>query len=326
MSNKYKRLASEERYAIGIMLAEGRTKREIARALNREPSTIIRELKRGIVDDSGRYQSEASHTNTILKRSETRKRPRLKEATIRAYVGVKLREGWSPELIAGRLWQEHSDLSISHEAIYQWIYTEAPEHISDLTRQHKRRWRHGTRNPFKTGGIAHRVSIDERPSEVDLRQVTGHWEADTVVSRRTRSAALQVLVERKSRYTMMTSLPGLDSHSMRDALIRRLRKVPSKLRQTITYDNGTENAAHVMVNRELGTSSYFCHAYHSWERGTVENTIGLIRRFFPKQTDFEKISPYRIKKVEQWLNHRPRKCLNFQTPIEVFAASVALTR
>ena len=325
MTSKYKRLTSEERYAVGIMAAEGRTKREIARALGREPSTISRELKRGSVDGSGMYQASASHAETIRRRSESRKRPRLKNPTIRAYVGVKLSEGWSPELIAGRLWHEHNEFSISHEAIYQWIYIEAPEHIPSLTRQHKRRRRRGARNPYKTGGIACRVSIDERPSEVDLRQEIGHWEADTVMSRRARSAALQVLVERKSRYAMVTSLPGLGARSMREALIRRLKRVPLELRQTITYDNGTENAGHTMVNRELGTSSYFCHAYHSWERGTVENTIGLIRRFFPKQTDFEKISPYRIKKLEQWLNDRPRKCLNFQTPAEVFAARVALT-
>jgi len=242
MHSKYKRLTGEERYAIGIMVAEGRTKREIARALGREPSTVSRELKRGAVDGSGVYQAGASQAETILRRTESRKRPRLKDSTIRAYVGMKLRAGWSPELIAGRLRHEHNELSISHEAIYQWIYTEALEHIPNLTRQHKRRRRHGARNPFKTGGIACRVSIDERPLAVDLRQEIGHWEADTVISRRARSAALQVLAERKSRYTMVTSLPGLDARSMREALIRRLKKVPLELRQTITYDNGTENA------------------------------------------------------------------------------------
>lgn len=325
MPNKYKRLTSEERYAIGIMVVEGRTRREIARALGREPSTISRELKRGIVDSLGAYQADASQVQAVCKRSESRKRPRLKNPTIRAYVEAKLIERWSPEQISGRLLQEYEDLSISHEAIYKWIYAEAREHIANLTRHHKFRRRHGTRNPLKTGGIAFRVSIDERPSAVGLREEIGHWEADTVMSRRMRSAALQVLVERKSRYAMVTLLPGLSSRSMRETMIRRLNVVPAELRRTITYDNGTENAGHVMVNRALGTASYFCHAYHSWERGTVENTIGLIRRLFPKQTDFGNISEYQVKKLEQWLNDRPRKCLNFQTPAEYFAACVALS-
>ena len=143
---------------------------------------------------------------------------------------------------------------------------------------------------------------------------------------RASAVALQVTVERLARYTRLAALPRRGAAEMRVALTRRLRQYPRGLRRSLTYDNGPENTEHVQTNQTLGTRSYFCEPFHSWERGTVENTIGLIRRFFPKQTDLAQLSTAQIQSVERWLNHRPRKCLNFRTPAEVFkSASVALT-
>jgi len=146
-----------------------------------------------------------------------------------------------------------------------------------------------------------------------------------VISRKSK-AAIQVTVERKARYTKLAKLTKKGSRQMSIALVRRLSRIPTPLRRSITYDNGSENTEHLRTNRLLGTRSYFCEPFHSWERGTVENTIGLVRRFFPKKTDFARISKSRIQSVERWLNNRPRKCLGFKTPAEVFkSAGVALT-
>jgi IS30 family transposase len=160
---------------------------------------------------------------------------------------------------------------------------------------------------------------------VQKRLEVGHWETDTAVSRKS-AVVLQITVERKARYTRLAKLKRRGSHEMSVALTRRLSRYAKAMRLSITYDNGTENTKHLRTNRILGTRSYFCEPYHSWERGTVENTIGLVRRFFPKKTDFATISKSRIQSVERWLNNRPRKCLGFKTPAEVFKAEgVALT-
>ena len=142
---------------------------------------------------------------------------------------------------------------------------------------------------------------------------------------RASAVALQITVERTARYTKLAALPRKGAREMRWALTRRLRQYPRGLRRSLTYDNGSENTEHAQTNRALGSRSYFCEPFHSWQRGTVENTIGLVRRFFPKQTDLAQVSKTQVQPVERWLNHRPRKCLGFQTPAEVFkSASVAL--
>lgn len=314
MTNKYKRLEQRERDIIGVMKGQGYSIRSIAMKLHRRASSISREINRNI--EGSIYLPSTAQGKATQRRSRAGQRPRLKDPTIRAYVEAKLKEHWSPELIAGRLRKERASLSISHEAIYQWIYTEGKEYIPCLTRNHrKRKWR-GYIHNFQPCIIPCRVSIDNRPKVVESRIEVGHWEADTVISIRQRSAALQVITERKTRYTLITRLPNMGAVPMREALVKRLKRLPRFFKRTITYDNGAENVCHIMVNKDLGTDSYFCNPYHSWEKGTVENTIGLIRRFFPKKTDFGSVKPYRIKKMEQWLNHRPRKCLNYQTPYE----------
>jgi len=324
MPKPYKHLTKHERDILSVLKSKGQKIREIARTLGRDPGTISRELKRNVPPiNTGYYLAHKAHDRATQRAITSRTHQRLKNDQIRKHVKRKIKNGWSPELIAGHLKTLQPELSISHEAIYQWLYTDARVLIPLLVRAHKNRKRRGYSRRHKKTHIPERVSIKQRPEHVLQRQELGHWETDTAVSRQS-LAALQVSVERKSRITKLGKLKRKGAHQMSISLTRRLSRYPKALRLSITYDNGSENTEHVRTNKILGTQSYFCEPFHSWERGTVENTIGLVRRFFPKKTDFAKISKNRIKSVERWLNNRPRKCLGFKTPAEVFAAGVAL--
>ena len=316
MPKPYKHLTNHERDLLSVLKSKGQSVREIAKALNRSPATISRELKRNAPPvHTGYYLAHKAHERAVTRGISCRTHKRLKNDRIRKYVRCRIRHGWSPELIAGRLKKLHPELSISHEAIYQWIYADARELIPSLVRSHKNRKRRGYSRRHKKTHIPARVSIKERPEHVQSRQEPGHWETDTAISRQSR-AALQVSVERTTRITKLAKLPWKGARPMSTALTRRLKRLPKWFRLSITYDNGSENTEHVRTNKILGTKSYFCEPFHSWERGTGENTIGLVRRFFPKKTDFAKVSKNRINAVERWLNHRPRKCLGFSTPLE----------
>ena len=184
------------------------------------------------------------------------------------------------------------------------------------------RYRRRARPTYRTR-IPHRISIDQRPENVNNRRVPGHWETDQLLSQGT--TALQVLIERKTRFVNLKKVRNKTAQDSFDALSLMFSEVEQPLRQSITYDNGSENALHDYLNTRFNMKSYFCAPYHSWEKGSVENTNGLVRRFLPKGTNFDKLHPKIIKKIQLWLNHRPRKCLNFQTPAEAFRAeSVAL--
>lgn len=325
MPTGYRHLDEQERDLLAVMRGEGKPLREIARVLDRAPSSLSRELSRNAPPiRRGRYLPHKAQARYETRNQDRARRPRLKSARIRRYVGQRLAAGWSPELIAGRtglLWPQES---VSHEAIYGWIYAEARKHIPKLTRSHRTRQPRGYSRKHATPHIPGRVAIEERPAVVEARRQMGHWEADTVVSRQSK-AALQVIVERKARYTKIGKLSARSARQMRMGLNRMLSRYPASLLKTMTYDNGTENTEHLGVNAVLGTRSYFCTPFHSWERGTVENTIGLVRRWLPKKTDFATVSHRQVKAIERWLNHRPRKCLNYKTPAEAFRAAVALT-
>lgn len=305
---------------MAVMRSEGKSLRQIAGRLKRAPSTISRELKRNAPPiHKGYYLPHKAHERAVKRNRKSHQRSRLKKPEIRRYVLKKLHEGWSPQIIAGRLPLEKPPLSISHEAIYQWIYAEAKALVPLLVRARKRRLRRSHSRKHKNPHIPQRNGIELRPKHVEKRRIAGHWESDTAVSKQS-TAALLVTVERKSRYTKIHKLDRKTASRVRGTLNRSLARLPKKLRKSLTYDNGPENAQHVRVNAVLGTKSYFCAPFHSWEKGTVENTIGLVRRFLPKKTDFAKVSKTQIESIERWLNHRPRKCLNFKTPAEVFAS------
>ena len=265
---------------------------------------------------------------TFWQGSEAAQRPRLKNRAVMYYVIEKLHSGWSPEQIAGRIRHELPGQSVSHEAIYQFIYDKETLKDMDLRpclpRRHRKRLPRGHSRKHRNLHIPQRFSIKERPLYINERLEFGHWEVDTMISRQSASS-LAVALERLSRRLHIAKLPVQSAKNLRTALNRRLGRHPTHLRKSITYDNGSENVEHTLINKNLGTHSYFCEPYHSWEKGSVENALSLIRRFLPKKTNFAKITKEHVKQIETLLNNRPRKCLSYKTPNEVFNQGVALT-
>jgi len=329
MKNKYKHLSSEERDKIAVLRAKSYSYEAIAKAIARDKTTVYRELDRNRSPVYNVYLPHKADKRAKDRKSASGKRPRLKNRVIRRYVIRKLKRGWSPEQIAGKLHKDHPDRSISYEAIYQYIYDKKTHKRVNLAtylpRAHKKRKLFGQGHHHKNNlHIPRRVSIDKRPKHVAKRAEPGHWEADTVISRQSKRA-LAVSLERKSRMIHIDKLQAKKSARVVKAITGRLKRYPKELRRTITYDNGSENVEHERINKILGTKSYFCNPFHSWEKGSVEHAIGLIRRFLPKKTDFAIIDSRQLRKIENLINNRPRKCLNYQTPREVMKSlSVAL--
>lgn len=325
MTKPYKQLSLYEREQISILRSKGKSLRTIAKILKRSASTLSRELHRNTPKiKKGYYLAHRAQERFQLRNQFSRSHARLKDSKVWPLVRRKLRIGWSPEIISGWLKINHPKLFTSHETIYQWIYHYEHCWISQLVRSHRKRLPRGHSHRHRMSHVPERVSIKKRPQSVLSRRRIGHWETDTMISRQSLQA-LQVTVERKTRYCKLAKLPRRISRDMSTALNRRLSHLPRQARLTLTYDNGPENYEHTRTNRILGTQSYFCEPFRSYEKGTVENSIGLVRRFFPKKTDFAKISKNRVRYVERWLNQRPRKCLGFKTSTEVFkTACVAL--
>jgi IS30 family transposase len=325
MKNNYKHLSVEERDHLAVLKGKGCGVRDIARVLKRSPSSISRELKRNAPPiNTGYYLAHRAHQRYVVRNQQRACRFRLKTKRIRSYVSRQLKRGWSPELISGRLVHLWPQENVSPEAIYQWVYLEATQLIPCLVRHHRRRLSFGHSHRHAKNHIPGRITIDKRAKIINQRKQFGHWETDTMVSRESK-AAVRALAERQSRFSKLGKLKRKTAPNMSHSLKCTLCHYPKKARLSLTYDNGTENTNHLDTNRALGTKSFFCAPFHSWEKGTVENTIGLVRRHLPKKTDLAKVSSKKLKAIERWLNSRPRKCLGFQTPAEVFRRSVALT-
>jgi len=324
---QYKHLNICEREKIQELLWQKKSIRLISRVLGRSVSSIAREIKRNIPLQY-RYTPRLANERALKKRKSRGRKLRLKSIFIRRYVIDHLKMGYSPEQIAGRLSLEYPKCRISHEAIYQYIYHRV--HCDYLRvgyhdlrvylkRRHKRRERKGMRKYqriFKPKGL----SIEERPIEVQKRKTIGHWGGDSMVSRKSK-IGLNTLVERKTGLVLISKIQNGTSNETANTVIERLKSLPCK---TLTTDNGTENFAYKKIQKELQISCYFAHPYCSGERGTNENTNGLIRYYLPKGTDFATISNETIQTVENTLNNRPRKRLGWKTPLEAFNESVAL--
>ena len=329
----YQQLTIEEREKIHWGLWQAKTIRQIAFDLDRSPSTISRELRRNFPKCRMVYTPRLAQERaqaTIKKRGQ---RPRLKSTVIRDYVKDKLTNSdWSPEQIAGTLPFDYPRLTVSPEAIYQYISSQYTRggygHCigQDLRIYLKRKHRVRRRKlvPFKEEkGIKNRVSIDQRPIAVSQRIEAGHWEGDSIVSRKS-LVGLNTLVERVSGLVKISKINNGTGVETTKAVIGSLKIMPRSMKKTLTVDNGGENAGHQEISNQLDISVYFAHPYHSWERGINENTNGLIRHYFPKGTDFATIPNKRIQEVEKKLNTRPRKRLGYKTPQEVFNNCVAL--
>ena len=326
MAQKYKHLSYEDRIVIRVMRKAGESLRKISRELGRAPSTVSRELKRNEQFTNTRviYPIYAQMKSNGRRRRSYHK-PRLRTKGMQRYVVSRLKAGWSPMAISGRLKYLRKKTSVSHEAIYQFIYDCRPDLRVCLARHHMQRKRFRQSKKYgEKRSIRFRKGINLRPKGVEKRATIGHYEGDLMVSKAS-SGAVQVLLERRSRRVFLSKIENKTAITVRKAIIKKLKNVPVKYRKTITYDNGKENADHHLVNKALGVRSYFADPYASWQKGSVENVIGIVRRTYPKKTDLSKISLQELSLLERRLNSIPRKCLQFRTPMEVFnESSVAL--
>ena len=308
----YTQLTQEERYQIYILKKAEYSQTEIAELLERDKSTISRELRRnrGLKG----YRPRQAH-NLALRRRYDKAQPRIGNP-VWQLVEALIRDEWSPEQIVGRVELEQG-VSISHEWIYQHVYTDKRSGgnlYRFLRCQKVRRKRYGLYS--RRGCIPNQVSIDERPAIVDAKRRFGDWEGDTVIGKGHRGA-LVTLVERKSLYTVIRSVIHKTAAAVRKAVADGLAPHIDWV-HTITYDNGREFADHEGMASDLETRIYFAHPYASWERGLNENTNGLIRQYFPKDRDLRTVTTREIEKAMDKLNHRPRKSLGYRTPYEVF--------
>jgi len=305
--------------------------RMVAKTIGRSPSSVSRELRRNFPPEHHVYTPRLAHGRALEYRKHRGRTDRLKSDIIRVYIVSHLKEGWSPEQISGRMKKENIGV-ISHEAIYQYIYAQIhqngwgylkPGHEDlrpYLRRKKKRRTRKGMRRCqriFKSKG----VSIDARPTIVAERKRVGDWEGDSVESK-DHKPGVNTLLERMTGIFLVTRLKNKTSSATLHAIKHRMSALPSKTKQTLTLDNGTENSAWEEIENKTGLSCFFAHPYHSWERGANENANGLLREYFPKKTDFDTISDEELAEVEHRLNSRPRKRLGYMTPLEAW--SVAL--
>ena len=319
----YRHLSLSEREEIAIGLEKKLKQYEIAIVLKRSPSTISREIKRNtsIVKKLG-YRANRAQLKADYRNIQSHKRQRIPNKKLRRLICKLLRKGYSPEIIAVIAAKKNERWKTNYETIYQWIYKDRKDMIPFLTRSHNKRRKRACGKQKRCSKIPNRIMIEKRPDYINLRSRIGHWEIDTAISRESK-AAIMVLAERCTRYVIIKKLQAKTALAMHNTTVNSLKTLPPKARKSITYDNGLENVLHERTNKVLGTKSYFCNPYHSWEKGTVEHLIGIIRRFYPKKTDWKNITQWDLNKVSRFINNRPMKLLGFKTPYQVFVALTA---
>jgi transposase, IS30 family len=313
----YKQFTQEERVMLSALRRAGHTQQEIGRQLKKDQSAVSRELKRNKTKE-GHYDTRSTERMVRERRVRANRSLRKIENNkeLETYVRKKLKKYWSPEQIAGRVMDDYH-IKISHETIYQYIYTQHPELKKYLRCQKgKYRRRYGTKKREKQREESKIRRIDTRPYVIEKRTRIGDWEGDTVVGKRG-TGSLLTYVDRTSRFTIIEFLERATAEIVREKTQMRFKNVSKKKRRTITYDNGSEFAEHEMIEKDTKAKIYFAYPYHSWERGTNENTNGLIRQFFPKGSSFNHITQKDTQYVERLLNDRPRKILGYLTPREV---------
>jgi IS30 family transposase len=323
-------LTLAEREEISRSVATGCSLRSVAQQLGRAPSTISREIRR----NGGRDGYRANQADQ--RAWEEGQRPKicklLKHRALAQRVAAKLQRQWSPVQIAGWLKQRsggHEEQQVSHETIYRSLFIQArgalkKELLAHLRRPRSmRRSRHHTQKTPNHGQLTGMVSIRERPAEVEDRAVPGHWEGDLLMG--SHQSQIATLVERHTRYVMLVKVASKDTQTVIDALIKHAHKLPRELYKSLTWDRGKEMADHRRFTLATDVQVYFCDPQHPWQRGSNENTNGLLRQYFPKGTDLSVFSQAKLDAVARRLNERPRQTLNFETPAERFQQCVALT-
>jgi IS30 family transposase len=308
-------LIMEEREVISQMFAAGHSRKAIAVRLGRPRCTIGRELKRN-AQDNGSYLAVAAQGKAVARRRHRRWTRKLARPELNAAVRAKLTCEWSPDQIAGWLKRTRpadARLHVSPQTIYTWIKQDRhSEHWKTFLRRGGR-----PQNSPDSGRIPRQVRIEGRPAEANQRRRLGDFEGDTIVSRGKRSG-LVTLVDRRSRFLLAAKLKDRTARRTRQKIQQLLMPLPADKRHTMTFDNGKEFAEHELLAERLGLAVFFAHPYASWERGTSEHTNGLLRQYYPKGTDFADVSHYDLTQIVKRINDRPRKCLNYQTPSEVF--------
>jgi IS30 family transposase len=317
----YKHLTEEERYQIDDLRREGFNQAEIAREMGRSPSTLSRELRRNAGERGWKpKQAELKTVDRLSVRGSSNAK-KISKAAWKFAEDHLIKDQWSPEQIAGRLAREGLK-TISHETIYQRILKDKNTGgtlYTHLRCKKKRKKRYGSARSSR-GAIPNRVDIDQRPAIVDSRKRTGDWEGDTIIGSHDGGAVIASMVERKSRYTVLAKAKNKTTAAVIDSINARMLPI-ADLTHTITLDNGKEFSSHEKMANTLGAKVYFAKPYHSWERGLNENTNGLVRQYFPKRIPFDSMTNNDLQRVARKLNNRPRKCLGYKTPFEVFSRS-----
>jgi len=323
MERKYKHLSEEERVEIYHWHANGKSRRWIGEALSRDASTISRELRRNSLASKkwpGGYEPVRAHALAARRRQWNGRFKLARQPALRDRVRDFLAMGWSPEQIAARLTQDKDNTSISHEAIYRFVYHRSAQ--KDywhrlLPRQKFRRGRAGKRGGSSVLHIKDRVSVHQRPFCVHKRRQVGHWESDCILFSKYKQTVL-VAQERASRFIFLAKPPCRQADTIADQLQTWLAALPPQMRRTLTQDNGTEFCAHHKLREKLGIKTYFCDPHSPWQKGGIENANGRLRRFLPRKTNLDLCSDDDIQVVADRYNNTPRKCLGFKTPAEVF--------
>lgn len=312
---KYKQLNYEERVTIKVCLWHKISIRQIAIKMGRSPSTISREIKRGITV-SGAYFAESTERLLRQRKLNDKRKRKMNNHVIQQYVLEKLKDKQSPHIIQKDI-EKDIGLSIGKDAIYDFIYRYKQEWSKYLKRKHK--WRNKMKkNKTKKTLIPNRINISERPVEATKRLEFGHFEADTIFSCKGSKSALLVIADRLTRKVKIKKLARKTAFLTSSSIVIALSEYNKTQIHTITYDNGCEFSEHEKVNKALNCQSYFCNPYHSWEKGTVENINWFIRWHFPKGTNFDNITDNEIQYVEDWFNNRPMKTLNWLSPNQMY--------
>jgi len=323
-------LTLAEREEISRAVAAGHSIRSIAKLLGRAPSTISREIQRNGGQECYRASLADQAAWDRAHRPKTCKL--IENRSLASIVAGKLQSLWSPEQIAGWLKRTYPDdetFKVSHETIYRSLFIQARGALKKELLQHLRRTRvmrrsrHHTQKTDNHGRITDTVSISERPATAEDRAVPGHWEGDLLFGNL--NSQIATLVERHTRYVMLVKVAGKDTETVISALIKNARKLPQELYKSLTWDRGKEMAAHKRFTLATDIKVYFCDPHSPWQRGSNENTNGLLRQYFPKGTDISNYSQAQLNAVARKLNERPRKTLNYETPAERFSQSVAST-